>query len=190
LELAEAALQRVRSVIKDAHLKKCDIKPGSLLALRISAVDPSIAAVPKDSVNWADTDRVSSILPVAGVGPLVIIRNFVPTPDDPMEGRRERVVFVTKNGNRVVLSENCYSLGHPSFATGGMIAFECAREQAGPEILHSVVVARTTGQSVKEVEHCRDPIWLDRTELLCKSESVDAHGKLQLKAERFRVSSE
>ena len=39
LELAEAALQRVRRVVKDAHLKKCDIKPGSLLALRCRSLD-------------------------------------------------------------------------------------------------------------------------------------------------------
>ena len=120
----------------------------------------------------------------------MIIRYFVPTPEDPMEGRRERVVFVTGNGNRVVLSENCYDLSHPSFANDGLITFECAREQAGPEILHSVVVVRTTGQSVKEIEHCQDPIWIDRSELLCKSETVNTDGKLQLKAERYRISSE
>ena len=58
-ETAQAALGRLRLMVPDAYVKRCDTRPGSLLALRINVIDPSIADIPADAVNWSETDRVS-----------------------------------------------------------------------------------------------------------------------------------
>lgn len=94
------ALARVRTTVKDAYVKRCDVKPGSLLALRITAIDRSIADVPEDAVNWQDEDRISSTQPLPDGRVLVIARYYVNVSDDPLEGRRERVI--QDQGVRVV----------------------------------------------------------------------------------------
>ncbi|HKO06682.1 MAG TPA: hypothetical protein VJ487_03130 [Alphaproteobacteria bacterium] len=183
---ARAALDRIKATIKDAYIKKCDVKPGSLLSLRISAVDPSIAAVPRNAVNWSDSDRISAVLPLSQDASLVIVRHFVEAPDDPLEGRRERILLARSSGERVVLSDNCYNLGDPSTADG-LIAFDCAREEAGDQLLHSVEVVTEGGQHLKEIEHCRKPKWIDKMELACQMEAVRSDGTLVLTPHRVHI---
>jgi hypothetical protein len=65
-DAAKVALQRVRSTVKGAYIKRCTVTPRSLLALRLPAVDSSIANVPDDAVNWEDSDRVSTAVRSAG----------------------------------------------------------------------------------------------------------------------------
>ena len=59
VESAQSGLSRLRETVKDAYVKRCDVKPRTLLALRFTAIDPSIADVPETAVNWQDEDRVS-----------------------------------------------------------------------------------------------------------------------------------
>jgi hypothetical protein len=188
-KVAQDALTRVRSSVKDAYIKRCDVKPGTLLALRITAIDRSIADVPSDAVNWQDEDKISSTQPLPDGRILVIVRYFVSMPDDPLEGRRERVILVQPQDKRTTLEDNCVSPGL-AVVDHGRIAFHCAREQAGDYLLHSVLVFSTTGEKLTEIEHCRNPKWSNERTIVCESESVGPNGKLKLNEARTDLTIE
>ena len=61
-EDAQVALFRIRETIKDAYVKHCNVKPRTLLALRITAIDPSISDVPATAVNWQDEEDRKSVV--------------------------------------------------------------------------------------------------------------------------------
>jgi hypothetical protein len=189
MDEAQGALHRVRSGVKDAYIKRCEARPGSLLSLRIDAVDPSIAQVPKDAVNWTVAARVSSALPLSVQASFVIIRYFVELPDDPLEGQRERVVFAKTNGQRVTLADNCFDPGRPAISDG-LIAFDCAREEAGDQLLHSTIVVTEGGRHLRDIEHCRVPKWIAARRLECNAEAVTAGGKLTLTPERVDIENQ
>jgi hypothetical protein len=65
-DAAKVALQRVRSTVKGAYIKRCTVTARSLLSLRFPAVDSSIANVPDDAVNWEDSDRISTAVWLGG----------------------------------------------------------------------------------------------------------------------------
>lgn len=186
-EAAQAALPRVRQWVSDAYVKRCDAKPRSLLALRINAIDPSIAEVPPDAVNWNERDRVSSVQPLADGRSLLVTRYFAGTPNDPLEGRRERVSVVDAAGQRSVLQEHCLDASHVS-ERRGEIAFQCAREQAADELLHSVLVFDAAGRKLAEIAHCRNPQWSSERSIACDAESVDADGRLKLRRKRTSLA--
>lgn len=176
---AQDALIRVRVSSKDAYVKRCEVKPNSLLALRIGVIDKSIVGVPSDAVNWQDEDRVSSTQPLADGRVLAVVRYYVNEPDDPLEGRRERVILANSSDKRITLDDNCVSLGH-AVIDHGHIAFHCAREQAGDSLLHNVLVFKATGEKLTEIQHCRNPKWSNERTISCDAETVGADGKLQL----------
>ena len=180
---AQDALTRVRASLKDAYVKRCDAKPGTLLALRIAAIDKSIVDVPSDAVNWQDEDRVSSAQPLSDGRALVVVRYYVNAPEDPLEGRRERVILADSTGKRVTLEDNCVSPGR-AVADHGRIAFHCVREQAGDSLLHSVLVFKGTGEKLTEIQHCRNPKWSNERTIGCEAETVGSDGKLKLNEKR------
>lgn len=180
---AQDALTRVRASLKDAYVKRCEAKPNSLLALRIAAIDKSIVDVPGDAVNWQDEDRVSSIQPLPNGRVLIIVRHYVNAPDDPLEGRRERVMLANSPNKHIALDENCVSPGQ-AVVDRGRIAFHCAREQAGDSLLHSVLVFKATGEKLMEIQHCRNPKWYNERTIGCEAETVGPNGKLRLNEKR------
>ena len=190
-EAAQLALRRVREVVPDAYIKRCDARAGSLLALRIPAIDPSIAAVPADVVNWREQDRVSALqaLETLGAGrSLLITRYFNDEPNDPLEGRRERVSVVEASGQRQVLQTHCLDAGRVS-ALQGMVAFQCVRESAANALLHSVFAFDAAGRKLVEITHCRNPRWSGARALVCDAESVDASGRLSLRRKQTPVAA-
>ena len=186
-EAAQLALPRVREVVPDAYIKRCDAKPGSLLALRIPAIDPSIAAVPADTVNWREQDRVSEVQALGEGRSLLVTRYFNDEPNDPLEGRRERVSVVEASGQRKVLQTHCLAAGRVS-ALQGMVAFQCVRESAANALLHSVFAFDATGRKLVEITHCRNPRWSGASALVCDAESVDANGHLSLRRKQTPVA--
>ncbi|MBT1074308.1 hypothetical protein [Geobacter grbiciae] len=183
---ARAALSRVRATAKDAYVKRCNARPGTLLALRVTAVDPSVANVPETAVNWEEKDRISTAHPLPDGRSIVIVRSFAPTADDPLEGRRESVMLAEPSGKRLVLEENCPSPG-PMATQQGRIAFHCARQEAGNHLLHDVVVFGRSGEKLAEIRRCRDPKWAGSQAIECREESVDAEGALQLRTKRIAL---
>uniref|UniRef100_A0A831U2U8 Uncharacterized protein n=1 Tax=Geobacter metallireducens TaxID=28232 RepID=A0A831U2U8_GEOME len=188
-ETARAALSRVRAAAKDAYLKRCDTQPGTLLALRMSAVDSSISDVPESAVNWAEKDRISTARPLPDGRSIVIVRSYSPADDDPLEGKRERVILASPAGKRTVLEENCISPG-PVAAHQGRLAFHCAREQAGDHLFHDVVVFDRSGEKRAEIRRCRDPKWRGRQLIECSEESVGPDGVLTLRTKRTPLPRE
>lgn len=185
-QTAQTALEAAKAVVPDAYIKNCDASPRSLLMLRVPAVDPSIAKVPKDAVNWSDEDRVSVAEPLPDGLTRIIVRYYEKAPDDPLEGRRARVMLAQSAEKKAVLEENCLNPGKAAVANGH-IAFDCAREQAGDYLLHSVVAFDASGNKLKEVPHCRNPKWATAETLVCSVESVDAKGELLLEPTRIGV---
>lgn len=176
---AQDTLAQIRPSLKDAYLKRCDVKPNSLVTFRMPAIDKSIADVPSDTVNWDDADRVSSVQPFADGRALAIVRYYTNVPDDPLEGRRERVVLIDPPTKRITLEDNCPSPGR-AVTTNGRIAFECAREQAGDHLLHSVLAFNANGEKLAEIPHCRNPKWSNERVVTCDAETVGADGQLKL----------
>jgi hypothetical protein len=183
---ARAALSRVRATTSNAYLKRCDARPQTLLALRMTAVDPSIADVPESAVNWEEKDRISTARPLPDGRGIVIVRTFAPAADDPLEGKRERVILADHSGSRKVLEENCIDPG-PVATEKGHIAFHCAREQAGDHLFHDVVVYDKSGGKRAEIRHCRAPEWRDGQVIECREESVGPDGALTLRAKRITL---
>jgi hypothetical protein len=182
-EGAKAALQNARAVVKDAYVRRCAVVPRSLLALGFSAVDPSIAAVPDDAVNWDDSDRVSSAIKLPDGRDVVARRIFVDDPEDPLEGRRVRVILVSGPGKGKVLNDDCMNPENFKLRDG-LLAFQCAGEEAGDQLLHFVLVFDKDGKRLANVDTCRNPSFPDDSTVLCSEESVDAKGRLKLHAKR------
>jgi len=176
---AKAALQRARGVIKDAYVKRCAVVPGSLLALRFPPVDSSIANVPGDAVNWDDSDRVSTAIKLPDGRYAVAQRVFVDDPEDPMEGRRVRLVVASGPGKGKVLTDDCASPHHFK-ASDGLLAFQCDGSEAGDQLLHDVLVFDSAGKQLAKVTSCRNPTLSDASAVVCSEESVDAKGRLKL----------
>lgn len=185
-EAAQTALARVRTIVKGAYVKRCDVKPGTLLGLRITAVDPSVANVPETAVNWAEKDRVSSVHPLPDGRSIIIARYFTPLMDDPLEGRRERVILAESRGKRMVLEENCPDPGRMA-TLHGRIAFHCVREEAASHLIHNVTVFGKAGEKLAEIERCRNPEWSGEFVIKCEEESVGPDGQLRLKSKRTEV---
>ena len=178
-EPARAALERLRQHVPDAFIKRCNVRAGSLLALGLPAVHPSIADVPADAVNWSDADRVSAVR-VLGAGlSLVLQRYRAALPDDPLEGRRTRLLLVRPGAAPRPLVEDCAGLAS-AVAGHGWLALACDSEQAADHVLHTVHAFSDSGERVAEVARCRTPRLSADDLLLCQSESVDATGKLKL----------
>lgn len=187
-EAAQAALTSVRRVAPDAYVKRCDVKPGSMLALRIDTIDASIAAIPAAAVNWREKDRISTLQSLADGRSLLITRYFADDPNDPLEGRRERVSLIDAAGSRKVLQEQCMDAGHASSQHGNLI-FQCAREQAGVQLLHSVLAFDAAGRKLVEMERCRNPRWQAERVIACDEENVDADGRLNLRSKLTQLAT-
>ncbi|QXE89229.1 hypothetical protein KP001_12235 [Geomonas subterranea] len=162
-----------------AYIKKCQITQGSLLAFRENVVDRSIADVPATTVNWEDADRVSSIQPLQQTGHIVISRYYNGSVDDPLEGRRERVILIESSGARHLLQQECVN-PEDFTTTGGLIAYQCVIGQAGDQLLHNVVVFAMDGKKLKEIRNCRNPKLPIKGSVACQRESVGADGALRL----------
>lgn len=185
-EAAQTALARVRTTAKSAYIKRCDVKPATLLALRMTVVDPSIADVPETAVNWTEKDRVSSVHHLPDGRSIVIARYFSPEMDDPLEGRRERVILTGGKQKTAILEENCPSSG--LIATfRGKVAFHCVRGEAGVHLIHNVSVFGKNGEKLTEIKGCRNPGWSGESVIECDQESVDSDGQLSLKRKQIRV---
>lgn len=108
-EDAKAALPAAREVAPGAYVKACEVTPRTLLALRISAVDASIADVPATAAeDWDEGDRVSTAVALPDGRDLVIRRVFKATLlDDPDEGKDQGVWLALGAGKPKALAESC-----------------------------------------------------------------------------------
>ena len=113
------------------------------------------------------------------------IRYFAPDPEDPLEGKRTKLLLLEDTG-AITLSQNC--LMPASFTMRkGYLAVQCTVGQAADNLLHDVVVFGPAGQRVLAASHCREPRWSTDAILLCKEESVDARGTLKTKPRNVTI---
>ena len=184
---AKAALAAGREVAEGAYVKACDVAPRSLLALRVPAVDASIADVPPSvAEDWDDEDRVSSAVPIAD-GPTLVLKRVYKAAflEDPDEGKDQGVWLAEGGGKLKVLAESCSPA--EAFATrNGKLAFQCGDSIAADELLHKVLVFDGDKQ-VAAVSSCRKPRWTGPAALVCSSESVGLDGRLRLRAKKISV---
>lgn len=185
-DAAQNALAHARASIPGAYLKRCKVRAGSLLALRQAAIDPSIADVPDDVVNWSDSDRVSSAAPLKDGRVVVTVRYYRADPNDDMEGRRQRLVLVNPDGKSTTLIDSCPGSGAVR-ERAGMIAFQCATESAADQDLHSTLVFDASGRKLTEVTRCGNPSWVSDQKLKCSEESIGADGVLSLRPKQIRL---
>lgn len=174
--LADEWKRRGRS---DAYVRLCRVRPDSPLAIGQASVDPSIAEVPANAVNWSDEDRVSRAALIPGKRVLYFQRQYHPDPEDPREGRRTSVWLKSAPGEKLMLlARDCEQAKHA--ATDTHVALSCAAEVAGDHLLHTVALYdATTGRRSAQIERCRQPRLSD-TGLSCLKESVNADNRLSL----------
>jgi len=183
---ALAARQRIRKLVPDAYLRPCDVRPGSLLALRASVVDRSIARIPEGASKWEAGDRLTLLRPLNDGRSLIIVRYFVSEPDDLLEGRRERVVLANRKGRHLLLDNDCVDPADAS-AQRAYVAFECVRGLLSGHVVHGVLVFDDAGKKILESKNCRDPKWAGDRVMACDAESVGTDGQLQLQRRRVVV---
>lgn len=177
---AKAALPAARGIAKGAYVKACDVAPRSLLALRVPAVDASIADVPPSVVeNWEDDDRVSSVVPIADGRTLVIKRVFnAALLEDPDEGKDQSVWQADGGGKLERLVDSC-STAEAFTARDGKLAFQCGDSIAADQLMHKVLVFDGT-KPIASVSSCRKPRWTGPSALVCSAETVTAAGYIRL----------
>ena len=178
--VAKDALSRLKSTVPDAYLKRCLVRPRSLLAYRQPAVDSSIADVPASAVNWSDADRVSALIKLGSAGDLMLTRFFLNQQDDVLEGRRTRVSLAGANREWVVLAADCQGAGSVT-ALGPWLALACETEQAAEHLLHNVQIYTLDGKLAAKIPRCRRPTLAAPDVLACQAETVDSAGQLRLK---------
>lgn len=183
---ANEALARVRASFTAAYLKRCRVRPGSLLAVRHAAVDPTIADVPDDVVNWGDEDRVSSAIPLAGGRVVVVVRYYLADPDDNLEGLRQRLIVVGSDQTVTTLMDACAGVGRVR-ERAGKLTFHCATEQVADQDLHTAYVFDANGRKLAEVPHCRDPAWSTDRVLKCSEESIGDDGMVGTQPKQVRL---
>lgn len=117
---------------------------------------------------------------------LVTVRHYASDPQDPLQGRRERVIVVAPGGERRTLEDACIG---PSAAVVQQkrIAFHCVREQAGNYLLHEVLVFSASGEKLAQTHNCRKPRWSAPSELACDAEEVGPDGRLTLRTQKVKV---
>jgi hypothetical protein len=185
-DAAKVSLARARGIVKDAYIKRCAAVPQSLLDLRFQAVDLSIAGVPDNAVNWDDTDRLSKAIKLPDGRVVVAQRVFVEDPEDPMEGRQVRVILVGGSGRGKTLDDDCFTPERFK-SRDGLIAFQCASEEAGDQLLHIVVVFDKDGKQLANVNHCRNPNLPNDATATCSEESYGPRG-LKLRPKRVALT--
>jgi hypothetical protein len=185
IDAARQALARARATIKGAYIRRCEVRVGSLLDLNLPVVDPSIAEVPNDVVNWTDEDRISNVSSLADGLFLVIAKYYEKQPDDEVEGRRQRLLLVDGSEQRKLL-DDCQSADAANLRAG-RLTFECASEQAGAELMHRVFVFDREGNQLVALERCRDPRWVADGVVVCSEESVGPDGTLKLRDKRVNT---
>jgi len=184
---AKVALDRVASTAKGAYIRRCDVMPRSLLAHGFPAVDVSIADVPSDALNWEDSDRISTVARLPDGRDIIESRVYVADPEDVLEGKRVHVILPSAFGKGRLLSDDCIWPEHFR-SHAGMIAFQCAGEEAGDQLLHTVLAFDANGAPLAKVQNCRAPIQLEDAALTCKKESVSVEGRLKLSPRRHPFS--
>jgi hypothetical protein len=184
---AKVALPAAREIARGAYVKACDVAPRSLLALRVPAVDASIADVPPSvTEEWEDQDRVSSAVPIAGGRTLVVKRVFkAALLEDPDQGKDQGVWQAGGGGKLEPLAESC-SPAEAFTARDGKLAFQCGDSIAADQLLHKVLVFDGTKQ-VASVSSCRKPRWTGPAALVCSAESVNADGKIKLTTKKVSL---
>jgi hypothetical protein len=185
---ARTALMDVRDRIKKAVIKRCDPKPGSLLALGIPAVDGSMADAPRPSPGWPTSDRTTGIWPLAGGRAVAIMHYFVHQPEDPLEGRRERVLLILAKEKKKVLTDDCPSAsGMAVNADRTQVTLQCSSEPAGFDRYHTTLAFDLDGSKVAHIPHCRSPRFVADA-FVCYDETVDREGVMTLHPKRARLT--
>ncbi|HXV23784.1 MAG TPA: hypothetical protein VED46_05950 [Alphaproteobacteria bacterium] len=165
-ETAEAALSRLRASMTDAFVRPCDARPGTLLALRMTAVDPSVA----DMSDWGyvTSDGVSSAHPLPDGRLILIPRSFEIATNGDYADLREPVFIAEPSGGAPrLLVEDCAYPGH--FITqGDLLAFDCAQEVFADFLVYGVLVFDRAGRQLAKVERCRYPIWSGDHVIACR----------------------
>jgi hypothetical protein len=180
---AEKILFALRKSVPDAYLKRCEVLEKSRLSFGIPLIDPSIQDVPRDVVNWDDTDRITELRNLRDMDFIIVKKVFVPKDDSFREGRRTEIYFFRGDPKKaVLLDKDCWDFGGINYR-GSLLTFHCACEVAGDHFIHRSMVYRLQPpEKIFERTYCRNPELLRDNLVRCEEESVDADGELHLKA--------
>ena len=150
-------------------LRKCTVKPGSLTALGMAAVDPSFVELREAPVNFFGFDMVTHVR--AG---LLLRPWYQASAEDQREGYRVAVEDLTRG--RRVIKRDCV---RPEVARSAThIAIACAVAQAAEQPLYRTTVYRPDNLTeLRVVDRCRRP-QLTGTVLRCAKQTVGSNGRI------------
>lgn len=178
-DAAQAELGMGRETAKDAYVRPCEVRSGTLPALNVDAVDRSIAKLPEIASGSEKLDLVSSAHPLPDGRTIVVERSLAPDADGLPPRLRESVSLDALDGPRPVpLLDHCMEPG--GFAgQGDRVAFHCSRESGADYVLHDLFVFDERGRQLAAIERCRDPMFTSDG-IVCQAEFVRPDGVLEL----------
>jgi hypothetical protein len=142
-----------------------DARPGTLLALRINAVDASVA----EMSDWGFDEEggISSVHPLPD-GRLIVIPRSFELPDTEPAGIREPVFIMNPPSKDMqLLLQYCTHPGH--FITqGDLLALDCAPEVFADYLVYAAFVFDKAGRRLAHIPRCRYPIWSGDRVIACR----------------------
>lgn len=186
-EVAEAALSRLRAQAAEAYLMACEVRAGTLLAFRVSAVDASVADIFDWGIEfWSEADRVSSAHPLPDGRTILVVRYFDPEDQGPLFGQSERVLLGSPDGRLSVLDDYCSEAG--GFVTrDGMAAFHCVEESIAHLPFPAVQLFDAASGRLAHVRACRDPAFSAPRIVSCQGVSYTSERELRLTPRSLRL---
>ncbi len=181
-EKEKGKLKIAKSKIKDAYARKCQIKNKGMLDLGLPVIHPSIEKVPDSAVNWDDSDRVSELKHVAGLGYFLVERHYMSNDPGMTEGRLQSIYyFKIDSKQKLLLQRHCWDFNNVKNENNYFV-FHCATEMAADHFMHSSFVYDAKILKLIHVsEYCRNPELIKPNSMRCKAESVNANAELILK---------
>lgn len=178
---AEAKVAHWRSQgARGAYARKCEIVPGSRIALNLKLLDDSIYERPASIVNWDYKDALSATRSLSGSMVALIRPTYSPDPEDVREGLRIAVdVLLRSSGERVHLEDDC--IDPQMVSQSDLVVVSCVRATMADELLHVTRVYRMpSGTLLQSVEQCRAPRFDSDRGLICQKETLSKGGQLKL----------
>lgn len=179
---AEAlSLAQARSVVLDAYARPCLSQGPSLSHWGIDAVDPSLAQMRAEPINWSPNDALTRIVGTLDGGPTVLLRPYYADErDDPREGLRTAVDLLAANQSTAQrLLADC---SFPTLSIDGrLLAVACATEQVADQLVYETQVLELAAKplTLTVVPRCATPkLTASTRSLSCLKQSIGPTGQI------------
>lgn len=185
---AKKALNKAKALVPDSYLRKCNIKPNSLLSNGFSYIHDSLFKLPEDTISWTFDDVMSELVPLNENISFLVEKKFNGDINDEVEGRQSALYYVEPNSTKPKLILNqCWDFASPS-QKNKLLVFQCMTGMAANHYIHTVYAYNITQNNISfKKEFCQQSSIKNEKLIACLEESVDANGELKLVPREFEI---